>query len=149
MQDELDKRYQTLIILWVAIGSSIILLFAVTLFVPPEFAGESTNAPSKVVLFSLAAVGTFLVVLSLAVKRKILQASVEQQDVSLVQKAVVVACAMCEATALLALVGRFVVGTADYLLLFLVAAIGIALHFPKRDQLLSASWKNQSEPKAP
>ena len=147
MQNDLDKRYQTLIILWVAISSSIGLIFAVTLFIPPESA-ETTNPPNAVLLFLLAAVGMFLVVLSFAVKRKILQASVEKQDVNLVQKALVVACAMCEAAALLGLVGRFVAGTRDYLVLFLIAAVGIALHFPKRDQLLAAAWNNQSGPKA-
>jgi hypothetical protein len=148
MQNDLDKRYQTLIILWIGIASSIGLLFAFTFFVPIESGAQSTNPPSAVLLFVLAAVGTFLVVLSFAVKRKILQASVEKQDVTMVQKALVVACAMCEATALLGFVGRFIVGTRDYLLLFLVAAVGIALHFPKRDQLKDASWNNQSGTKA-
>lgn len=148
MQNDLDKRYQTLIILWIGIASSIGLLFAFTFFVPIESGAQSTNPPSAVLLFVLAAVGTFLVVLSFAVKRKILQASVEKQDLTLVQKALIVACAMCEATALLGFVGRFIVGTRDYLLLFLVAAVGIALHFPKRDQLKDASWNNQSGTKA-
>jgi hypothetical protein len=144
MQNDLDKRYQTLLILWVSIAMSIGLLFLVTLFAAPESAGEPPNSPNPVLLFTLAAIGTFSVVLSFAVKRKILQASVEKQDVTLVQKALVVACAMCEVAALLGIAGRFVAGTRDYLVLFLVAAVGIALHFPKRDQLIAASWKDQS-----
>lgn len=149
MQNDLDKRYQTLLILWMGVAMSIGLLFMVTLFVAPETTDETTGAPNAFVLFGLAAVGTFLVVLSFAVKRKLLQTSVEKQDVTLVQKALVVACAMCEAAALLGLIGRFVVGTRDYFLLFLVSAVGIALHFPKRDQLLAATWNNQTGPKAP
>jgi hypothetical protein len=148
MPTDLDKRFQALIILWVGIASSIGLLFAVTLFVPRDAFDEPTNPPSAFLLFALAALGTFLVVISFAVKRKILQTSVEKQDVTLVQKAVVIACALCEAAALLGLLGRFVAGTRDYLLLFLVAAVGIALHFPKRDQLIAASWNDQSGPKA-
>jgi len=149
MHNDLDKRYQTLLILWMAVAMSIGLLFMVTLFIAPESTNETTSQPNAFVLFALAAVGTFLVVLSFAVKRKLLQTSVEKQDVTLVQKAMVVACAMCEAAALLGLIGRFVVGTRDYFLLFLVSAVGIALHFPKRDQLLAATWKDQTGPKAP
>jgi hypothetical protein len=61
----------------------------------------------------------------------------------LVQPAMVVACAMCEVSALLGVMERFVIGSGEHFLLFLIAAVGIALHFPRRDQLLAATWKDQ------
>jgi hypothetical protein len=119
---------------------SIAGLFAITMFAAPEPRG----IPSGVVLIVLAAVGALILVLSFAVKRKILERSVEKQDVMLVQQALVVAWAMCEASALLGVVERFVIGSGDHYLLFLIAAVGIALHVPRRNQLLSATWKDQS-----
>ena len=55
----------------------------------------------------LTALGTFLVIVSFAVKAKLFERSVERQDVSLVQKGLVIACAMCEVSALLGLLEHF------------------------------------------
>lgn len=144
MQNDLDQRYRTMLILWVAMLGSIAGLFAITMFAAPELPSQAPGTPSGSVLFVLAAVGGLMMVLSFAVKRKILERSVEKQDVMLVQQALVVACAMCEASALLGVIERFVIGSGDHYLLFLIAAVGIALHIPRRDQLLSATWKDQS-----
>jgi len=55
---------------------------------------------------------------------------------------------MCEVSALLGLVERFLFDSdADYLL-FLISLIGIALHFPRREQLLSATYKTPRNAKA-
>ena len=144
MQNDLDKIYRTMLIVWVGITMSIAGLFVFTTFAAPEPSPEPTTMPSGVVLFVLAAVATFIMVLSFAVKRKILQRSVEEQDVMLVQQAMVVACAMCELGALFGVVERFVIGSGEHYLLFLISAVGLALHFPRRDQVLAASWNEQS-----
>jgi len=51
---------------------------------------------------------------------------------------------MCEASALLGLLEHFTVGNRVYYFLFLLAAGGIALHFPKRSQLEAASYKSRN-----
>ena len=139
MAVDLDTRYRTMLVLWFALLMSIVMLFVITMVVAPVPADPDRDAPASLVLFVMAGVGTFLVVLSFAVKRKLLQRSVEEQDVMLVQQALIVACAMCEASALLGVAERFLIGSGDHYVLFIVAVIGIALHFPKRDQLLAAS----------
>ena len=118
------------------------MYFLFSVFFTPEVSNEPRNPPSPLLLVGLAALGTFLVGASFAVKQKFLARSVEEQDVSLVQKGMVLACAMCEGSALLGLLERFVIGNREYYLLFLVAAVGIAFHFPRRSQLESASYKN-------
>lgn len=143
MQSDLDKKYQTMLILWLGIASSIGMLFALTLFAAPEPPTEPQGPPSVVLLFAFAAVGSVLMILSFAVKRKILQRAVEKQDV-LVQQAMVVACVMCEVSALLGVVERFLIGSGEHFLLFFIAAVGIALHFPRREQLLTATWNDPS-----
>lgn len=145
MATDLDTRYRTMLILWLALLMSVVMLFVMTIVVAPAASfGSDRDAPTSVVLFALAAVGTFLVVLSFAVKRKILQRSVEKQDVSLVQQALIVACAMCEVSALFGVVERFLIGSGDHYVLFLVSVVGLALHFPKRDHLLAASWNEET-----
>ena len=141
MDANLAKRYQTLVILWFAITMNIVVFFMVALFVAPK---APTSSVSSIVMFVLAGLGTFMVVLSFAIKRKLLERSVENQDVTMVQKALVIACAMCEVAALLGLVGRFTNGGNDFYLFFLVALIGTALHFPRREQLEGATYKGPS-----
>jgi len=134
---DLNKRYQTMIVLWFALLTSVVMYFIVSQLAPP-----ATAPPNSMLTFTLTAIGTFLVVVSFVIKQKLLRRSVDNQDISLVQKALIIACATCEAAAVLGLVERFVVSGRDYLLLFVIAAAGIALHFPRRSQLEAASYKN-------
>src|SRR5688572_8007878 len=143
MAIDLDTRYRSMLILWFALLMSVVMFFVLTMAAPAPFDRER-NAPTSVVLFALAAVGTFLVVLSFAAKRKMLQRSVEKQEPMLVQQALVVACAMCEVSALFGVLERFAIGSGDHYVLFLVSAIGVALHFPKRNQLIEASWNEET-----
>lgn len=132
-----------MLILWFALLMSVVMLFVITMLVAPP-TDPDRSVPTNFALFVMAGVGTLLVVLSFAVKRKLLQRSVEKQDVMLVQQALVVGCAMCEVSALLGVVERFLFGSGDHYVLFLVSAIGLALHFPKRDHLLAASWNDET-----
>ena len=142
MEVDLDKRYQTLVILWFALLMSIGFYLLVSMFVAPDVGNHARNPPSSILIVGITALGTFSVIGSFAVKRKLLKRSVETQDVSLVQKSLVVACAMCEVGALIALLEHFVIGNRESYLLFLVAALGTAFHFPRRIQLEAASYKD-------
>lgn len=144
MATDLDTRYRTMLILWFALLMSVVMFFVMTIVVAPVPFDEDRDTPTSVILFALAAVGSFLMVLSFVVKRKILQRSVEKQDVMLVQQALVVACAMCEVSGLFGVMERFAIGSGDHYVLFLISAIGIALHFPKRNQLIEASWNEET-----
>ena len=144
MENKLNARYQTLVILWLGLLMSIGIFFLVSLFAAPEFRNDPRNPPSSLPIVAFTAVGTFLVVVSFVVKRKLLERSVETQDVNLVQKTLVVTCAMCEVSAMLGLLERFTIGNREYYLLFLLAAAGTLFHFPKRSQLEAASYKSRT-----
>ena len=144
MEPDLIKRHQTMIVLWFALSMSIVMFFVLSLLVPPRIINDPNNQTSSLLMFALTAVGTFLVIVSFPVKNKLLERSVEKQDIILVQQALVIACAICEASALLGLIEFFVVGSREYYLLFLLAAGGMALHFPRRSQLEAASYKSRN-----
>ena len=144
MAVDLDIRYRTMLILWFALLMSVVIFFVMTIVAGPEPSDRDRAATTSVILFMLVGVGTFLVVLSFAVKRKVLRRSVEKQEPMLVQQALVVTCAMCEVSAMFGMLERFSIGSGDHYVLFLVSAIGIVLHFPKRDQLLAASWNEET-----
>jgi hypothetical protein len=145
MPDELDKRYQTLVVLWFSLLMSIAMYLLVAVFIAPQLNPGPAAAAGPMLTVVLTSVGIMLVILSFPVKGKLLKRSVTQQDASLVQKALVIACALCEACALLGLVERFVGGEQYYYLLFIFGACGIALHFPRRRQLEAATYKTAGQ----
>ena len=141
MEIDIKKRQQTLLTLWFAMLMSIGSFFLFSRFLAPENSNEPGNATSDRLIVILMALGTFLVIVSFVVKRKFLERSVEKQDISLVHTGFVIAWAICEVSALLGVLERFLIGNGEYYLLFLLAAAGTAFHFPRRDHLLAASYK--------
>jgi hypothetical protein len=142
MEIDLNSRYQTLIILWFALLMSVVMFFVISFLAAPDITPGPTGPSRGMIIFGLTALGTFLVVMSFVVKHKLLERSVDKQDTSLVQKALIVACAMCEISAILGLLGRFLVGNRESYLLFVIAIAGAAAHFPRRSYLEAASFKS-------
>jgi hypothetical protein len=135
----IEARQRTLLTLWFALFFSLGLYLMFT-----QFGMAPSEKPGNTVLsFVFAAVATLTVILSFVIKQQLLKRSIEKQDPRLVQPAFVVAWAMCEVSAILGVVEYFLIGTRDYLVLFLLAAAGMILHFPTRQHFLNASYKNQ------
>jgi len=141
MEVDLNKRYQTMLTLWFALLMSIVMYF-VFLQVAASSIANPENPPDSRLVVVITALGAVFVLVSFVVKRKLLERSVEKQDVLLVQKALVFACALCEISALLGLLERFLFGNRQYYLLFILAAAGDLFHFPRRSQLEAASYKS-------
>lgn len=144
----IDARYRTMLILWSAMMMSIVMYFLLTVVLQQGADGPPPEN-NRILSFALAALGTFSAVISFAVRSKLLQRSVEKQDVLLVQTALIVGCALCEVPALLGVVARFVLPGRDYLVLLAISALSMALHFPRRENLLAASYKDPSFGSAP
>jgi hypothetical protein len=141
MEVDLNKRYQTMLVLWFALLMSVVMYF-VFLQVARSAIPNPENPPDSRLVVVITALGVLFVLVSFVVKRRLLERSVEKQDVLLVQKALVFACALCEVSALLGLLERLLIGNREYYLLFILAAAGDLFHFPRRSQLEAASYKN-------
>jgi cation transport ATPase len=135
--NNVEARLRTMRTLWFALLASLPMYLAFTSFAMQR--GQTTN--NDWLSFVFAGVATFMVILSFAVKKTLLRRAVETQDIKLVQPAFVVAWAMCEVSALLGVVEYVVAGTRDYIVLFLLSAVGMLLHFPTRQHLINASYK--------
>ena len=141
MEVDLNKRYQTMLTLWFALLMSVVMYFVFVQVAAPPIA-TAENPPNSIVIVGITALGAVLVLVSFVVKRKLLERSIEKQDVGMVQKAMIVALALCEVSATLGLLERFVFGNREYYLLFILAAVGDLFHFPRRSQLEAASYKS-------
>ena len=139
----IDVRHRTMLTLWFAQMISVVMFLLLTQFVANS-SEQPGPAANNLLSFALAAVAMFLAVISFVVRSKLLQRSVERQDPSLVQSAMVVGCALCEVPALLGVLERFILPGRDYLVLLAISFVGMALHFPRRGNLLAASYKDPS-----
>ena len=131
-------RHQTLLILWAAQLMALFgfLLFAVFIFQ----AKEETNST---LFWILTGVSLLPVAASFPVKQQLFAQAVEKQSLALVQQGLIIAMALCEAAGILGMVARAATGSPYFFLPFIFAALGMLLHFPRREQLMAASFKNR------
>jgi hypothetical protein len=134
-QEDFELKIRTLRILWLALIVSIGLYYALTVFIGPREEIE----PNQMVTVVLAVIALSTILISFLIKSKLLTRAVEQQQVQLVQQAYIVAWALTEAAAILGLLDFFLTGHRHYYILFIIAALGQVLHFPRRDHVANAS----------
>ena len=92
-------------------------------------------------LLVLLALGFSTVAASFLLKPVFYRRAAERQEPSHLQTGFVLALALCETAALPGVVGVFVTQSDYAYALFALGALGQALHFPTREQVLSAYYK--------
>lgn len=135
---DLDTLFQSMVIIWIAQIMSVAMFFLVTQFVEVP----ADRPENNILSFVFAAVGSFCAIISFVVRAKLLRQSVEKQDPKLVQTANIAGRALCEVPAILGVVERFILPGREYLLLLLIGALAMLLHYPRRSDLLAASYKD-------
>jgi hypothetical protein len=138
IERNVGARYQVLLIIWAAQTFALIGFFLLSLFI-----FEKRENGDLTMLWVLTGLSIAVVAASFVLKQKIFAEAVEKQSVARVQQAQIVAMALCEAAGLFGLTARAVTGTSYFYLPFIVAGFGMLLHFPRREQLAAASFKNR------
>lgn len=136
-QPDIDARYRTLLILWFAICMSVLMFLALTRL------ASVAAVKNRNLTLALNSLGLLPVALSFLLKQKALAKSVATQRLDLVQSAYVLSFALCESSALLGLVDHFTTGSKYSYLAFVIAGIGLLLHFPQKQNLVNASSYRQ------
>ena len=139
-----DAQLRVMRTLWVVFLVTIGLFFLVTYVSRPDAETRAEAAAgdgSATILLVLAALALSSVVASVVVKASFYRRAAERQHPGMLQTGFVVAIMLCETAVLLGLVGVFVTWN-DYAYgLFALGALGEALHFPTREQILSAYYR--------
>ena len=132
-------------VIWLALLASQVMLLVVIFFAKPEVFRLDWSQPllgkipMMTLMFALLAISNL--VLSFVFSRKYIGQAISEQKPALVQMAMILGCALCEAISLFGVVMAFAF---SYQYFFLWVALGITgtiLHFPKRDNLIAASYK--------
>ena len=125
-------------IIWMALLISLGFYYAITVFVErPEDA--AANPTLSLVLICVAVLA---VLISFLIKGKLLSKAVDQQNIGMVQQAYIVTWAITEVPALLGLSDFFQTSDRYYHALFIISALGLLLHFPRREAVVNAAFKN-------
>lgn len=134
----IEARILTMRILWFAMLLSVVIYFVITMFVRRSEDLAANQSLSLALL--VAGVSTTLV--SFLIKAKLLARAVEQRNLAMVQQAYIVTFAITEVAALLGLLDFFSTSDRYYYALFIIAACGMLLHFPRREPVENAAFKS-------
>ena len=138
LQIKIEPRIRTIRTLWVAMLLSVGMYYVFTRFAGPP----TSSTPNNALSLMLVGVGLLAALISVPIKKKFLARSVEEQRVELVQQGHIIAWAITEVAALFGILDYFVTGNHYYYVLFLIAAMGQLLNFPRRQDVLAACYKN-------
>jgi len=129
-------RFRGLVVIWMAIISSLVFMFLITLFISRPEGGGVSAFPLFWVFVALA-LTTFGV--SFLLKSKLLAQAAAERKPELVSTAYILAFALAEAAGLFGLMAHFVTGSPYAAYLFALGALGLLLHKPKQAHLLDAT----------
>ncbi len=135
VEAKVEARYRVFLILWIAILFSVGVLFTLAVFLP-----NSGNA-NRNFSIALLAIGAATVTTSFVYKQQMLKKAMEQQQLQALMSAYIVSFALCESAALFALMDHLKTGSGYYRFGFALAAMGMMLHFPKKEHLRAVSYK--------
>ncbi|HEX7312368.1 MAG TPA: hypothetical protein VF297_00360 [Pyrinomonadaceae bacterium] len=133
---------RTMRILWVAFLICVGLFVLVTWFTRPADLPDEISRGVHPMLYALAALALAAVAASFVVKAAIHRRAAEQRQPALMQAGFTLAMALCESAVLFGLVGIFATRNDASYLLFAIGALGMLLHFPRREQVDAAFQKS-------
>ena len=134
--NNVELRMRTMRTLWLAMLMAVVMYYVLTLFV-----GHAPNlAPNNKLFLLFVSVALAMTLISFPVKKWLVNKAINQQQVQLVQQAYIVAWAMTEIGGLLAIIDFFITSDRYYYVLLIIAGCGQLLHFPKREDVVNASF---------
>lgn len=134
LQENFELRIRTLRILWLGFFLSMIVYFGISRYIGPR----ENIEPNQTASLILAVIALSTTLASFVIKSKLIARAIELQQVPLVQQAYVLAWALNEAAALFGLLDFFMTDNRYYYVPFIVGALGLLLHFPRREHVVNA-----------
>jgi hypothetical protein len=140
-----EQAYRTLAIIWFALLASQFMFLVITFFSKPDLFKFDSGKPllgdntAIIVAFVFLAITNFA--LSFVMKKRSFEQAIAEQNIAYVQTGLIIACAFCEVISLLGIVLAFAFSYQYFFAWFALGILGILLHFPRRDNVIAASYK--------
>jgi F0F1-type ATP synthase membrane subunit c/vacuolar-type H+-ATPase subunit K len=139
----LEVRLRTMRILWAVFLVTIGLYALIPFFVLGSRSAAAEVGDDPTLLAAFAVLAFMAVAASFVLKRHFYGHAVERGEPARLQTGFILALVFCEFPALLGLVGLFVTLNRYAYALLALGALGLLLHFPRRDQLAAAYGEKQ------
>jgi F0F1-type ATP synthase membrane subunit c/vacuolar-type H+-ATPase subunit K len=144
-KSNVEGQYRVLTIIWLALLFSQLLFIALVFFAKPEVFRFDFSKPllgnNAMMTGMFAALAISNLGMSFVLSRKYINQAIAEQKTELVQTATIIGCALCEAISLFGVVMAFAFSYQYFFLWCALGIMGTILHFPKRDNLVAASYK--------
>ena len=125
-------------IIWIALLMTVFIYYVITFFVKRP----DDVVPNPTLSLVLICVAMLALLISFLIKNRLLTKAVDQQHIGMVQQAYVVTWAINEVAALLGLLDFFTTADRYYHALFIISALGLLFHFPRREPVVNAGFKS-------
>jgi hypothetical protein len=151
-------KYQTLVVIWVALLLSQVVFLAFVYFTRPDLIGakpapESMSVgaasltdflgPKPLITLAFAASALVFFFLSQVLSRQHVRRGIQERDASCMQTGLVLGCALSEVSSLLGLILALVFDYPYFYLWIALGAFGIILNFPRKTSLDAATYTNR------
>jgi F0F1-type ATP synthase membrane subunit c/vacuolar-type H+-ATPase subunit K len=147
-KSQLTGAYQTMVVIWAALLTSQFMLILVVFLTKRELFTFNFDAPAvnenMIVIAALGVVAVTSVGMSFVFRKKFRDQAIAEQKKELLQSGLIVAMALCEASSLFGLLLAFAFNYQYFFLWFMLGIVGMILHFPKFGDILSATYKHDS-----
>ena len=130
-----EVQLRTLRILWAVFLTCVGLFVLFTRLARPADPPDEAGGGLPTLLYLLAALALSAVAASFVLKAGLYRRAAERRQPALTQAGFTLAMALCESAVLFGLVGVFVTRNDASYLLFALGALGMLLHFPRREQV--------------
>ena len=141
-----EQMYRTLAILWFTLFISQVLFLVVIFLTKPELFrfdfSKSLLDKNAIIIIIFALAAILNIAISFFLKKKYLNQAVADRNIHFVQTALIVGCALCESVSLFGMMLAFVADYQYFFLWFILGTGATIFHFPRRDNLIAAGYKN-------
>ncbi|NNE98584.1 MAG: hypothetical protein HKN25_06155 [Pyrinomonadaceae bacterium] len=141
----IEQMHKNLLVLWLAMFSAQFMFLLVIYFVEPKLFEFDLSKPlldqNSLIIIIFAVFAVINIAASFILRKKFLNEAVEKQNIFLVQTALVVGCALCEAVTLFGFMLAFVAEYQYFFLWMILGALGMLFHFPLKKHLINANFQ--------
>jgi hypothetical protein len=145
MSKNIEQSYKTLAMIWFALLFSQFMFLLVIFLSKPEVYRFDFSKPvlgeNAAVILAFAALAITNFVLSFVMKKRSYEQAIAERQIAYVQTGLILACAFCEAITLLGMVLAIIFTYQYFFAWFVLGIAGILLHFPRRADVIAASYK--------
>lgn len=140
-----EQQYRILSVIWFVLLFSQVMFLVVVYFSRPEVFNFDFSKPllgeNPPITIAFAVLAIVNLIISFIIEKRAIEQAIAEQKPQLIQTGLIVACALCEAISILGLVLAFAFSYQYFFAWFAFGILGIILHFPKRGNLIAASYK--------